>query len=226
MTAQRWHRTVEGRAHRVEAEGSARHRVRWYVDDELVAERAALEDKIRLRAADRDDLGGVLVRFSGLGAPRRATLFAPGDTLEVQLGTGAGGTDLDPEPGSAAERHEQRMLAHPTRYTLLSTATAVAAVAVPILLAALLARLAFSIDLPDLPWPDLPRIPWPDLPAVPWPDLPSVPWPDWSVPGWVREVLSYLKYVWPVVLAFVVARGEIRRRRREAERREAAASEE
>ena len=42
-------------------------------------------------------------------------------------------------------------------------------------------------------------------------------WPDWSLPGWVREVLDKAKYVVPVIIAFVLARAEIRRRRTQDE---------
>ena len=45
-------------------------------------------------------------------------------------------------------------------------------------------------------------------------------WPDWSLPGWVREVRDVLKFVFPVVLAFVLARAEIRRRRTQDELRD------
>jgi len=215
---QRWELEVDGRVHRVEAEGSTRHHVRWYADDALIAERKALEEKIRLRSSaddtDGTDFGAVLVKFSTLGAPRRATLFDPGDGLDVQLSTGVGGTDLVPEQGSKAARYDEGMLAHPTRYTVIQTAGGVAVVVVPLLVAALLARLVFSFDWPDIPWPDLPRIPWPDLPDIPWPDI---PWPDVTVPGWLREALGYAKYLWPVLLAFVIARAEIRRRRKQRE---------
>ncbi|MDZ5619836.1 hypothetical protein SFC88_03310 [Nocardioides sp. HM23] len=210
MTGQRWDLDVEGRHHRVEADGSTRHRVRWYVDDQLVAERTAMEDKIRLRPsgdAAGHGLGAVLVRFSTLGAPRRATRLPPDEALDVQLSTGVGGTDLVPERGSKAAQHDERMLAHPTRYTVIQTAGGVATVVVPLLVAALLARLAFSFDWPAIPWPDLPDIPWPEI------RLPGIPLPNWSLPGWVREALGYAKYVWPVLLAFLLARAEIRRRR-------------
>lgn len=201
----------------MEAEGSTRHRVRWYVDDELVAERAALDDTFRLTTEEPHEAGGLLVRFSGLGAPRRATLFPPGDALEGRLASGLGGVDMVPEEGSPAALHEQKVLAHPTRYTIIQTAGGVARVVVPLLVVALLARLAFSFDWPDVPLPDLPR---PDLPDIPWPDVPSIPLPDWSVPHWVEDALGYAKYVGPVVLAFVVARAEIARRRRHQEQRE------
>lgn len=208
MVVQRWELEDDaGRVHRVETEGSTRHLARWYVDDELVAERASLDAKITLRPADREELGSVVVRHTQLGAPRRATLFAAADADPAAL-AGIGGIELSPEPGSPAATYAARVLAHPTRYTLLRTAGGVAAVVVPIVLGALLVKLAFSLPLPDIPWPNLPSVPLPDLP-----DLPGIPWPDVTLPAWVREVLGYAKYVWPVLLAFLLARAEIRRRR-------------
>lgn len=196
-----WRLTVEGRDHRVEADPGLSRRIRWYVGDELVAEKKAMEDKLRLSSPE----GELEVRFSGLGAPRRAT-----------LGTYPGGTDLVPDPGSKADQYEQRVREHPTRYAVIATVGGVAKVVVPILLAVLAARFAFSLDL-DLPRPDLPDLPTPDLPSIP---LPSIPWPDWSLPGWVRWTLDKAKYVWPIVLAFVIARAEIRRRRQQDEKRQ------
>lgn len=56
----------------------------------------------------------------------------------------------------------------------------------------------------------------PDLPDLPWPDI---PWPDLRLPDWVRWLLDEAKYVWPVVLAYVLARAEINRRRKQDELR-------
>ncbi len=50
---QTWELTLNGHAHLVEARGSMNHLVRWYVDGELVAEKKAMEDKLRLQAEDR-----------------------------------------------------------------------------------------------------------------------------------------------------------------------------
>lgn len=226
---QAWDLTVDGAAHRVEVRGGVRRHVTWTVDGALVGQKTSMDDRIVVRAGDgldgpddssRRDRGAVGVRFTGLGAPRRATLFPAGEEIDIKAMTGVGGRDLAPEPGSKAAVHEDRVRAHPTRYTLLQTAGGVAAVVVPILLATLLARWTFSLDLPDIPWPDLPSLPSPDLPSIPWPDV-SIPWPDWSVPGWVERAAGYLKFVWPVVLAFVLARAEIRRRRQQDEARRA-----
>lgn len=206
MGMQRWTSTVDGRAHRVEADDGLTRTVRWYVDDELAAEKRAMEDRFRLESDDQR----LEVRFSSLGAPRRAT-----------VGTGADAVDLVPEPGSKAARHEEAVLAHPTRYSVVQTVGGIAKVVVPIALAALLARFAISLPWPSVPTPDLPSLPSIPWPSIPWPSipLPSISLPDWSPPGWVERVWDVAHYVWPVVLAFVLARAEINRRRRQDERR-------
>jgi hypothetical protein len=198
-----WTLTHEGRVHRVVAGRGTAHLVRWYVDDDLVGEQRSWSDKVRVAA--REGEPKVLVRYSGLGAPRRATLHPTG---EVGL-AGGGGVDLLPEPGSAAERYDEKLLEHPHRYTALVAAGAGLRILVPILLTVLGLRLAVSIPWPHLPLPDLPSVPWPDVPA---PDL-----PDWQLPGWLQWLLDKASYVWPVVLAVVVARAEVQRRRRRSD---------
>lgn len=209
---------MDGRRHRVEASGSVSRRVQWYVDDELVAQKRSSQDQVELEAKDDAGLGAVAVRFGALGKPRRATLFEPGAAEDLNASAsavlGVGGLDLLPEPGSPAATYEDRVRANPQRYAVLTVLGGVAKVVVPILLAALVARIAVSlplpdVNLPDLPWPDLPSIPWPSLPSIAWPDL---PWPDWSLPGWLSWLLDNVHFVWPVVLAYVLARREIKRR--------------
>lgn len=179
--------------HRVEADLGFRRTIRWYVDDVLVAERTSADEKIRLAA----EAGHLEVRFSTLGRPRRATL------LDDDL-------DLVPDPGSPAAVHEDKVRAHPTRYATIATVVGVAKVVVPIVATVLLARFTLPHLSLGVPSPDLP-----DLPS-----LPSLPLPDLSLPEPVREVLSYAKYVLPVAVAFVLARAEIDRRRKQDERRE------
>lgn len=223
---QAWDLTSKGRTHRVEVCGSFSRQIQWYVDGALVVERKSTEDKLQLTPTDdgRAGLGTVALRFSRLGKPRRATLFEPDDTSDLDPAAralaGVGGIDLTPEPGSPAAHHEEKVRAHPRRYAAIQTAGGVGAVFVPILVALLLARLAFSFDwpdwdLPDIPWPDLPNLPnLPDLPSIPWPDLPSV-----TLPGWLRWLLDHAKYVVPIVIAFGLAQAEIRRRRKQDELR-------
>ncbi|WP_134765536.1 hypothetical protein [Nocardioides sp. 1609] len=220
MAVQRWDLVTPEARHRVEADtGGWRKHLCWWVDDELVADVRTADDKVELKPddADRaDTLGLVTLRFTSLGRPRRATWHPPGRAGEAALGLG--GTDLEPEPGSPAATYEERVRLHPNRYAAQRTLVAVAGIVLPILLTLLAVRFAVRI-----PWPDLPSVPWPDLPSLPWPDLPSVPWPDWSLPGWLGWLLDKAKYVWPVVLAYVLARGEIRRRRVQDEKRGLAA---
>ena len=196
MGTQLWSGTVGGRAHRVEADDGLTRSVRWSVDGVLVAEKRSMEEKVRVEVApDRLE-----VRFSALGAPRRATV---------------GDVDLLPEPGSRAARHEEAVRAHPERYALIQAAGGAGKVVLPILLTVLLARFALSLPLPSIDGPDLPSLPTPDLPSLPLPGL-----PDWSLPGWVEQALGVVKYVWPVVLAYVLARAEINRRRRQDQKRD------
>lgn len=217
---QTWTLTIEGVGHRVEASGSLRHQVRWYVDGEQVAEKRAAEERLHLTS---DGHGALGVWFGVLGAPRRATFF-PRDADGLPPGaralTGLGGLDLEPEPDSPAAEHEDRVRAHPRRYAAIRTAGGVARVVVPLVVALLIARLAFSFDWPD--W-DLPDLPIPSLPALPWPDLPEIPVPDISLPGWLRWILQNAKYVVPILVAFALARAEIQRRRKQDELREARA---
>lgn len=205
-----WTRTLEGQQHRVEATGSWRRTLTWSVDGETVVEKRSSEEKVRLDGGER---GTVLVVHSLLGTPQRATLMRD----QVRL---TGGTDLTPEAGSRAEAHERAVLEHPTRYSILHGLGGVGTVVVPIVLLWLIAKLAPlipwpSIDLPDLPSPniDLPSIPWPDL------DLPSIPWPDITLPEWLAWILDKSEYVVPIVIAVVLARAEIKRRRRHAAER-------
>lgn len=184
-----WRLTVGGVEHRVVGRGGVRHLVQWYADGALVAQKGTAEGRFRLRSEEH---GTLEVRYGGLGRPRRATL---------------GGLDLVPEPGSPAAELEDRVRARPHLYAVVQTAGGVARVVVPILLTLVTVRLALSLPLPDLPLPDLPRIPTPDLPAVP---LPAV-----TLPAWLRWVLENAHYVVPVVVAFVLAQAEIRRRRRQ-----------
>ena len=212
MKLQRWELDHDGHHHRVEVTGEVTRTVTWWVDDEQVAQKKSMDDKLRLT---RDGGQALTVVYSALGAPRRATLY---DDLPQAL-LNRGGDDLVPEEGSRAARWEQAVLEHPGRHALVATLGGVAKVVGPILAVAVLIPL-----LRLIPWPDLPSIPLPDLPSIPWPDLPSIPWPDldlpdWRLPGWVRWLLDHSKYVVPIVIAFVLARGEIRRRREQQERR-------
>jgi hypothetical protein len=149
------------------------------------------------------------VASAGLGRPRRATLFDPPDgDADIRTLAGLGGIDLEPAAGSTAARSEEQVRAHPRRYAAIKTTSGIATVLVSIVLATLLARWAISLPLPDWNLPDLPR-----------PDLPDLPLPDWSLPGWLRSILNHAGYVVPIIVALVLARAEIRRRKKQDELR-------
>jgi hypothetical protein len=217
---ERWSLVADGRSHVVEiSDAGFSRRVVWLVDDKQVASRKAGEERLRITPDDDiQGLGALALRFPSLVGPTRRVIWYGGsDDLDAaaEAAIGLGGLDFEPEPGSAPARREARIREHPRRYAATQTAAGVAKVVVPLLLIFLMSKLALSVD-----WPDLPRIPWPDLPRIPWPDIawPSIPWPDWSLPAlpeWMREVLGKLKYVWPVILAFVLARAEVDRRRKQ-----------
>jgi hypothetical protein len=215
--ADRWHLLRDGREHEVEiAEDGLRRRVTWRTDGTEVAATSTTDRRVVLAGGAR---GAVRVRLSELsGTARRVTWFADDGPAgaEAAAHVGVGGVDLRPVAGTGAAERDAWIRDHGRAFTLRRTAAAVAGVLLPVLLLWLLSRV-------HLPWPDwqLPRIPWPDwdLPRIPWPDwhLPRIPWPDWDlprVPDWVRELREKARYVVPVIVAFVVARGEVRRRRR------------
>ncbi|WP_406035922.1 hypothetical protein OG801_12395 [Nocardioides sp. NBC_00163] len=212
-----WSRTISGHAHHLEVTGEIIRRFVWTVDGEEILTKKTSDDRARLESKEH---GSLLVIHSGLGTPRRATYFEPGEDLAGMAGIG--GTDLTPEPGSRAAAYEQRVIDHPKRYALIETLGGAAGVVGGIVAAMIVAWIVARISLPDIDLPlpnlpDLPDLPLPDLPSIPWP---SIPWPDLpnvQVPEWVKWVANHLKYVWPIVLAFVLAQGEIKRRRKHAE---------
>ena len=198
-----WNLEHEGHEHRVVASRTARHVVRWYVDGELRAERRTMGDKVTLASPGREDGAKLLVYYSALGSPRRATLYEDGD--DVAALARRGGVDLAPEPGSGAERYDEKLREHPNRYAGLAALGGALKVLVPILLTLVAVHVAINI-----PWP---HVPFPHLSSVPWPDVPTPGLPDWHVPDRMWWVLDKAKYVWPVVVAYVIARAEIKRRR-------------
>lgn len=219
-----WSRTISGHAHHLEVTGEIIRTFVWTVDGEEVLTKKTADDRARLESKEH---GSLLVIHSGLGTPRRATFFEPGEDLAGMAGIG--GVDLTPYPGSRAAAYERRVIDHPKRYALIETLGGAAGVVGGIVAAIVIAWIVSRISLPDIDLPlpnlpdlpDLPDLPLPDLPSIPWP---SIPWPDLpnvQVPEWVKWVANNLKYVWPVVLALVLAQGEIKRRRKHAEQAEA-----
>jgi hypothetical protein len=215
-TTERWTLQAAGRTHLVEVDPAGLgRRVTWRVDGREVGTARSGDGRMRVLPGDGTDagIGVVALRFGAWGPARRVTWYDGGrESATAAAVVGVGGLDFEPEPGSRAARRKEWIGAHPRLYTVRQTLIGLGTVVGPLLLAALLARLAFSIDLPAIPWPDLP-----DLPGIPRPDLPDVDLP--AVPGWVREVADKAKFVVPVLLAFVLARGEVRCRRAQDDRR-------
>lgn len=213
--------TWEGAEHAVQIDDAGLGRtITWTIGGEEIATKKTSDDKVVL---DGHEHGAIAVRLPTFVGPARRVTWWDGDT-EVGAAaaalTGIGGVDLDPEPGSKAAVREEWIRAHPKRYAAQRTAVAVAGVAVPLLAIWLLAQ----IPIPEIDWPDWDiNIPWPDIPwpEIPWPSisLPKFSLFDFTVPEWVKTVADIGKYVWPVLLAAVLAQREVARRRRQDERK-------
>ncbi|MBT0769123.1 hypothetical protein KIH74_09350 [Kineosporia sp. J2-2] len=220
---ERWHLSHDGHEHTVEISPGTSRRLRWTSDGTEVASKKTSDNTVVL---DGHEHGAIRLKLPTLPGPaRQVTLYTPGAQLGAtgSAHAGVGGTDFVPEEGSRAARRETWIRDHPYLYTARRTGTALAGVLLPIALIWLLKRITWRPDI-NLPTIDLPRIPWPHI-DVPWPeinlpDLPNLPnLPDLpDLPGWSQ-------YVWPVLLAFGVARAELRRRRQQDEKRRAAALE-
>ena len=214
---ERWHVVHDGHEHAVAVEqGALTREVRWTRDGVELGRKKSSDETIVLSPQGVDP--ALRLKFAMVGPARRVTLH----DSETAAHAGLGGTDLEPEAGSKAARRAEWIGRHPHLHTARQTALAAAGVVVPVLLVWLLSMVPWPSV--DVPWPDLPSIPWPDisLPSIPWPDvdLPSIPWPDVDLPhlpAWTEPVRKLLV---PVLIAFFIARGEVRRRRAaEAKRR-------
>lgn len=232
---ERWALSLGGRTHEVTVvDLDVRRRLTWLVDGVEVASKETSDEKVILVAPAESEAGAAAVRLwlpMFVGPTRRVALFGPGPGKGARERAEAdrGGVEFAPEPGSKAAKRQTWIRDHPTLYTLKQTLIAVAGVVIPLVLGSYVVRFALNLPwpdwlhLPDIPWPDisLPRIAWPDIPwpDIPWPDitLPAIPWPEWSLPPWVEWLLDNAKYLWPIVLALVMARAEVRRRRKAAE---------
>ncbi len=206
-SVQRWHLRQQGHEHVVEvARGTLTCEATWWQDGARRATRKTSDETIVLTA--HDDGAAIRVKLTKLRAARRVTRHGS----QTEARTGLSGTDLEPEVGSKAAKRADWIGRHPHLHTARQTALGASGVLVPMLLVWLLTLVPWPAI--DVAWPDLPSIPWPDvdLPSIPWPDLdlpafPALP----SLPAWVEPAR---KFVVPVVIAFFIARGEVKRRRR------------
>lgn len=217
---------IDGRRHRVETSvgDGWKNTATWWVDDEEVASATSrAEDNLYLVADEdhelADEVGAVRARFTALSKPLRATHFdGDREAADAKARVGVGGIDLVPEEGSPAALREERMRANPRLHASRHVAAGVGKVVLPFAVAALGAWLASLVTWPSV---SLPAISWPDwgLPSIPWPDW-QLPRLDWDAPGWLVWILDHAKYVVPILIGLLVARGEVRRRREQDAERE------
>lgn len=209
-----WHLSHEDHEYVVAVEhGAFTREVVWARGETELGRKKTSDETIVLGAEDAQS--AVRLKFKAFGPARRVTLHAS----EAEAHTALGGTDFEPKAGSKAAERVEWISRHPHLHTARQTAIAAAGVSIPILLIWLLSMVSW----PSIPWPDinLPSIPWPDLPSIPWPDidLPAIPWPDVdlpSLPAWTEPVRKFLV---PVLIAFLIARGEVKRRRKAEEKK-------
>ena len=199
-----WRLTVDGRAHRVEADPGTSRRLRWYVDDDLVAEKKSMDEKVRLECAGRP--------------ARRPLLHARARRGGRPSSTAPTAATWSPDPGSAGGAATRTRCGRTRdRYATIQTVGGVGQVVVPIVLATVLARFALLAAVAGLGRSRSPHSRRPDLPCAP-AARPATARLDAAGLGRSRSS-THAHYVWPVVLAFVLARAEIRRRRRQDEKR-------
>jgi len=202
---EQWHLVLGKHSHVIEiAQGAVVREARWTRDGTEVASKRTSDETIVLTAEAGD---AVRLKFPLMGPARRVTLH----DSETEAHTGLRGADFEPECGSKAAARAEWIGQHPHLHTARQTALAAAGVVIPIIAIWVLTLVPWPSL--DIPWPDvdLPSIPWPDVPSIPWPDI---PWPDVDLPdlpGWLEPVR---KFFIPVLIAFFIARGEVKRRRK------------
>jgi hypothetical protein len=220
---ERWRLEHAGESHVVEVAQGFRRGIVWSVDGEEVARKRTTDDRTTIGADGRDDK--IALKISGWSdSARRVALYPAsrkGVPVPAAAAIGAGGIDFVPDPGTKAAKRQAQMLAHPKLFFLRRTGAALAVVLLAIgasWIGRQLLELLPDVDLPDV---NLPRVlPEIDLPDIPWPsiNLPDLP----DLPEWVAAISPF---VIPVVIAAIIARGELKRRRAQLERRQAEAHE-
>lgn len=220
---ERWTATVDGVEHRVELRfGSWKQHIRWLIDGEEVATKSTSDDRTTL-STDGDGYTLRVHKARWSDSARRVRVFeGEGPGPVAQALSGVGGTDLEPAAGTRAARRQQRMLEHPTRYTVQRAAGALAGILLPLGAIWLLGQLLSLLPKPNIDLPDAPDLPDLNLPSISLPsiDLPTIiDLPD--LPAWVEQAAAAAGFISPVIIALVVARLEVRRRQRRAAERDA-----
>jgi hypothetical protein len=219
-TPERWTLRDRGRSLVVHHDGAGE--VRLEVDGRRVAEKSAgVLGDVTFEVGTVDSYAQTVKVSRGLrNRLRRADLVERDSDTVVRRPLR---TSFVPPDGSKARRRYDFHEAHPRLYAARHVATEVAIMLIGALgIGALVSAFARSL-LPSVNWSFLP-----DLPDISPPDwlrnLDPFSWvvrflPDWDWWGWLPDVnLPWLQYVAPVVVAILIAGGEVERRKKRAHR--------
>ena len=137
---------------------------------------------------------------------------------------------------SREERRDRMAREHPVRFTLQRVGVAVVEVVLGVLGIGAIIGVFVRGLLPDISWAWLPDVSMPQwlqdleppawmryIDPVYWIGRLDIPWPDVDLPGWLT---GSTKYWVPIVIALMVALGEIDRRRKKPELGDAEAEQE
>ena len=136
--------------------------------------------------------------------------------------------ELTPEAKESREERRDRLARdHPVRFALQRVGVAVVEVVLGVLGVGAVIGVFVRGLLPDISWAWLPDVSVPQwlqdleppawmryIDPFYWIGRLDIPWPDVDLPGWLT---GSTKYWVPIVIALVVALGEIDRRRKKAE---------
>lgn len=215
---ERWTLRDRGRTLVVHHDGAGR--VRFDVDGRQIAEKSAgvLDDLTFDLGAVADVEQTVRVSRGLRSRLRRADLVERNAVARRPLLT-----SFIPPEGSKMRRRYDFREAHPKLYATRHVVTEVVMMLIGVLgIGALVSAFARSL-LPSINWSWLP-----DLPDISPPDwlrnLDPFSWvarflPDWDWRAWLPDVnVPWLQYVAPVVVAILIAGGEVERRKKRAHR--------
>jgi len=136
--------------------------------------------------------------------------------------------ELTPEVKESREERRDRLAReHPVRLALQRVGVAVVEVVLGVLGVGAIIGVFVRGLLPDISWAWLPDVSMPQwlqdleppawmryIDPFYWIGRLDIPWPDIDLPGWLTD---YTKYWVPIVIALMVALGEIDRRRNKAD---------
>ncbi|HET6732220.1 hypothetical protein [Mycobacterium sp.] len=219
-TPERWTLRDRGRILVVHQDGAGQ--VRLEVDGRQVAEKSVgVLNDVTFDLATVDDVEQMVRVSRGLRSRlRRADLVEKAADAVARRPLL---TSFVPPEGSKARRRYDFREAHPRLYAGRHVAIEVVVMLIGVLgVGALVSAFARSL-LPSINWSWLPDLP--DISAPGWlRNLDPFSWvvrllPDWDWWGWLPDMnLPWLQYVAPVVVAILIAGGEVERRKKRANR--------